>query len=416
MLTGTNLLYTKQYNLRIVHEAIRLFGPISRAEVARRTALTGQTISNLVKELLALGLIYEAERRQEGRGAPATALAINPDGAFSIGLDLDRDHLTGVLVDLAGTVRQRVHVDVEVPTPAEALELMVDTVGTLVERQALPREKVWGVGIGIPGPMRQVKGGAGYLVNPKAFPGWHDIPLAQWMSERLALPIHVENNATAAAVGERWYGDGQQIGTFFYVYFGSGLGGGIVMNGRPYEGFTGNAGEIVHLAAAFSRRQERAADDSHVGLLFNLPLLYERLRARGADVHTPERLAALHDEGHPELLAWLDAATDRLCGLALAVEYLLDPEAVFFGGRLPERIIAALMDRVAREIPARRVVGTADGPRHLLARAGADAAALGVATLPIYQHFAPGPQLLMKERKRGTAAMLPAPTRPVGAR
>jgi hypothetical protein len=117
MLTGTNLTYTKEYNLRIVHEVIRVFGPISRASIARKTELTVQTVSNLTKELLSLGLIYEAERRTGGRGAPSTALALNPDGAFALGLDFDRDHLTGVLVDLAGQVRQRVHLELDSPSP-----------------------------------------------------------------------------------------------------------------------------------------------------------------------------------------------------------------------------------------------------------------------------------------------------------
>src|SRR5687768_12450562 len=154
MLTGTNLVYTKQYNLRIVHEAIRLHGPLSRADIARRTELTGQTISNLVKELLASGLVYEVERRKEGRGAPSTTLAINPDGAFSIGVDFNRDHLTGVLVDLSGAVRQRSTVEVDFPTPQQALDLTVDMIDALLSRQKLSRDRVRGVGVGVPGPMR----------------------------------------------------------------------------------------------------------------------------------------------------------------------------------------------------------------------------------------------------------------------
>lgn len=412
MLTGTNLIYTKQYNLRIVHEVIRIYGPLSRADIARHTELTGQTVSNLVKELLGLGLVYEAERRREGRGAPSTSLAINPDGAFAIGLDLDRDHLTGVLVDLAGTVRQRVHVDLDFPTPAEALELMVETVGTLVERQELARERVWGLGIGVPGPMHLAEDGNSYLVNPKAFPGWQDIPLAAWLRERLGLPVFLENNATAAAVGERWYGAGQQIPTFFYVYFGSGLGGGMIMNGRPYEGFTGNAGEIGYLPTVLAGDSagETTGDSSHVGLHFNLPRLYEMLRGDGTTVaNTLEDLDALLAAGHPRLLAWLDDAANHLTGLILAVEYLVDPQAIFFGGRLPDRVVTSLMDRVERQLPRRRIVGKAAVPRHLLATAGVDAAALGVATLPIYEFFAPAPQVLLKQRKNAVTTGLQIP-------
>src|SRR5213080_927391 len=138
MLTGTNLVYTKQYNLRIVHEVVRRFGPLSRADIAQRTELTVQTISNLVKELLALGLVFETDRRRQKRGAPSSVIGINPEGAFTLGLDLDRDHLTGVLVDLAGSVRQRQHVDLDFPTPMQALDLMVETAEFLMAAEGRP--------------------------------------------------------------------------------------------------------------------------------------------------------------------------------------------------------------------------------------------------------------------------------------
>ena len=411
MHTGTNLTYTKQYNLRIVHEVIRLFGPVSRAEIARRTELTVQTVSNLVKELIAFGLIYEAERRTEGRGAPSTALALNPNGAYAIGLDLDRDHLTGVLVDLAGTMRQRVHVEVDSPEPTAALDLMVETAETLIEREGLKRESVWGLGIGIPGPMHLAENGKGYVVNPKAFPGWQNIPLASWLQDRLALPVFLENNATAAAIGERWYGLGQQIRTFFYIYIASGLGGGLIVNGQPYEGFTGNAGEIGYLPSMLNGAAKQNGDIPHVGLHFKLPHLYDVLRAEGIDVQRPEALDRLWAERHPRLVTWMDEAVAHLTSLALAVEYLIDPEAIFFGGRLPDRMVQALMNEVTQRLPELRISGKVAGPRHLLATAGADAAALGVATLPIYTFFAPAPGILMKQNKRQTASGLS--TRPV---
>jgi predicted NBD/HSP70 family sugar kinase len=395
MLTGTNLVYTKQYNLRIVHEVIRQFGPISRADIARHTALTGQTISNLVKELLELDLIVESEQRRQGRGAPSTALAINPEAAFSVGLDFNRDHLTGVLVDLAGNVRQRAHVELELPTPERALDLMAETVESLIKKQRLSLASIWGVGIGVPGPMHHGDDGDGeYVINPTAFPGWHNIPLASWARERLGLPVFLENNATAAAVGEHWYGAGQQLTTFFYLFFGSGLGGGLVMNGRPYEGFTGNAGEIGYFPAAMN------GDSTHTGMHFNLPRLYGLLRDAGSIVRRPADLDPLLAAGNPALLEWMDVAADYLTGLVLSVEYLIDPEAIFYGGHLTDAMLKGLMERVAGALPSRRIGGKVTAPRHLLATAGVDSAALGVATLPIYAYFAPAPQVLLKRSKR----------------
>jgi predicted NBD/HSP70 family sugar kinase len=403
MLTGTNLVYTKQYNLRIVHEVIRQFGPISRADIARHTALTGQTISNLVKELLSLDLVVEAAQRREGRGAPSTALAINPEAAFSVGLDFNRDHLTGVLVDLAGNVRHRIHVELELPTPERALDLMAETVTALIKRQRLSETAIWGVGIGIPGPMYHADDGDEYVMNPTAFPGWHNIPLASWARERLGLPVFLENNATAAAVGEHWYGAGQQLTTFFYLFFSSGLGGGLVMNGRPYEGFTGNAGEIGYFPAAM------AGDSTHTGMHFNLPRLYDLLRRAGHDVTRPADLDPLLAADDPTLLDWMDVAADHLTGLVLSVEYLIDPEAIFYGGHLTDAMLKGLMERVARIAPTRRIGGKVAAPRHLLATAGVDSAALGVATLPIYAYFAPAPQVLLKRSKRTNSAGLERP-------
>lgn len=398
MLTGTNLVYTKQYNLRIVHEVVRRFGPLSRAQIAQRTELTVQTVSNLVKELTALGLVFETERRKQRRGAPSTKVAINPEGAITIGLDLDRDHLTGVLVDLAGSVRQRKHIDVDFPKPRQALDLMVGTVEELMDAQGLTPEDVSGVGVGVPGLMHPAASGKGYVVNPTSFPGWHDVPLATWLHERLGIPILLENNATAAAIGERLYGAGQEFRTFFYVYVGSGLGGGLVIDGQPYTGFTGNAGEIGYLPTVLAGDPTATDETPHVGIHFRLPRLYELLRSQGSDVRNPDDLEALLSAGHAALLGWMEDAADYLTGLVLAVEFVLDPEAIFFGGRLPGRVLSGLMERVALHLPGRRIKGKVAGPRHLLATAGADAAALGVATLPIYEAFAPAPQVLLKQK------------------
>jgi predicted NBD/HSP70 family sugar kinase len=409
MLTGTNLTYTKEYNLRIVHETIRLHGPISRAEIARWTGLTIQTVSNLSRELVAMGLITEtAPRRQNRRGAPANDLVLNPDGAFSVGLDLDRDHLTGVLLDLTGDVRQRVHFDLDFPTPEEALVLLASATRDMLMAQRIPADRVRGVGVGIPGPMHRVRGKDGhrYLVNPKSFPGWDDVPLAEQLRERLGIPVFLENNATAAAIGERWYGGGQQFGTFFYFYFGSGLGGGLVINGQPYEGVSGNAGEVGYMPGG-APPDDDGGDAPHIGTHFMLQRLYERLRESGRDVRKPEHLEDLLAGREPVFLEWMDTAADSMARVVLSVENLMDPEAIFFGGRLPDRVIAELMDRTQRRIPHYRVRGKVSSSVYRMATAGADAAALGVATLPIHEYFAPAPRLLMKGEGVGRVTDIP---------
>ncbi|MFW5973416.1 MAG: ROK family protein [Bacteroidota bacterium] len=368
-------------------------------------------MSNLVRQLMSSGMIIEAERRQEGRGAPSTTLTLNADGAFAIGLDLDRDHLTGVLVDLSGTVRERISEELDFPSPEDALSRMASLTEELIARQKIDRQRIWGVGVGIPGPMHRLNGSDSYVMNPKAFPGWRNVPVGDYLEDRLGLPVFLENNATAAAVGERWYGTGKDYRTFFYIYFGSGLGGGLILQGQPYEGSTGNAGEIGYMPDG-APTVTRVEDRPHVGLHFYLPELFERLRASGEDVRSPADLEPLLDERHPLLIDWINKGADHLTNLALAVEYLVDPEAMFFGGRLPNAIIKEVMTHVADLLPKRRIGGKEAATPHLMATAGVDAAALGVATLPFYEFSAPAPRVLMKQNEGGGSVSINAPRAP----
>lgn len=394
MLTGTNLKHAKAHNLRTVLEAIRLYGPVSRVEIARRTGLTTQTVSNITKQLIRGSMILDGERVQAARGAPSTLLTLNPDGAFSIGLDLDKDHLVGVLIDFVGNVRQRVASELNFPSPDEAMDLLKATAAELIAREAIGSERIRGVGVGLPGPLGISKGSRSMdLVRPKAFPGWEAVPVVDILSERLSLPIVLENNATAAAVGERWYGGGRHVASFFYVYFGAGLGGGLVINGQPFEGRTGNAGELGWLPSSAHVNGNLLPHRPHVGARFNLPRLYEHLQAFGTPAHRPSDLAALLRENNRCLLDWLDAGAQGLAPAIIAIEYLIDPGAIFFGGRLPDVLIEALLHRLEQILPSVRIDARNDAPRLIMATAGADAAALGVATLPLFASFAPSSRI-----------------------
>ncbi len=386
MLTGQNLTHAKRHNLQTVHETIRLHGPLSRADVARRTHLTAQTVSNLVRELLEGGLVVEAERRRQGRGAPSVQLEVNPHAALAIGFNLDVDHLTAVLVDLSGKVHRRVHHEIRIGSPETALARIADTARALLSDVGVAAGRVLGVGVGIPGPMVPSRGGENtYVVSPLAFEGWRDVPFAERLHAELGLPVFIENNATAAAVGEHWYGAGQLLSTFFYVYVGAGLGGGLVVQGHPFEGFTGNAGEIGYLAPSVG------GGGRHIGELFNIARLYERLAAAGTDVDSLDGLADLLGQGNLAFETWLDEAAAELGAAVLTVSALLDPEATFLGGRWPARLLEALLHRTESVVLEGRVAGRTVRPLLRLATAGVDAAALGVATLPLYSAFAPQP-------------------------
>ena len=325
-------------------------------------------------------------------------LDINPRAAYSIGLDFDKDHLTGVLVDLNGTIHQRISMELDFPSPDEAMELMVSLVEELIGRQDLDRDFIWGVGLGLPGPLGVFEEKVvTNVVNPNAFPGWTNVPVAKTLEKRLDMPIFMENNASAAAAGERWYGEGRHIRNFFYLFFGSGLGSGLIINGRLFEGHTGNAGEIGLIPTESGSDTATGTDKPHLGVFFNIPRLFRQLNEEGLSI---SRLSELHDafvNNNAILLAWIEAGIQQLAPFLLAIEYTLDPEAVFLGGRYPQPIINHMRDRLETVLSELRVDRNMRSPKLYCAAAGEDAAALGVATLPIYHYFAPSLQKLMKK-------------------
>lgn len=400
MLKGTNLQYAKSYNIRIVLETIRLHAPVSRVDVAKKTNLTAQTVTNITRELISAGLIVEAERHQDGRGAPSILLRINRYGAYSIGMDLDKDHLSAVLIDLMGDIRQRVNMKLNFPTADEAMVLFEKTALDLIRAEGIPMTRVWGIGVGLPGPLGIEESNViTKVVNPKLMPGWINVPVGKKLSDRLGLPVYLENNATAAAIGERWFGAGRSIDTFFYVYFGSGLGGGIVINGELHSGFSGNAGELGYMPN-LSSDAKNGSDQQHLGMYFNLPMLYKKLNENGFEVSSPEQLEPLFYQNNSVLLEWIEQGAQQITPLILAVEYIIDPQVIFFGGRLPDVIIKNLLEKIKSKLPHLHIHEKKSQPDLLPATSGFEAAALGVAILPLYTRMAPLPNVLMKNSDR----------------
>ncbi len=395
MLKGTNLEYAKIYNERIVLETIRLNGPLSRAQVARRTELTPQTISNITAQLMERNLVVETGRKQGGRGSPSTQLEFSADGAFAVGLDLDQDHLTGVLVNLNGVVQGRFYQKLDFPEPAEALTLIASVAEQLIAEQGLEPSQVWGVGVGLPGPIR-ISGGRALdqIVNPHSFPGWENVPVVDELTKRLKLPVFLENNATAAAIGETFYGAGQGVSNFVYVFLGVGLGGGIVLNGQPFHGFQGNTGEFGFIPV---RRADGKID--RVGSYFNLPSLYQELGRAGYTAATPSDLEPLFLTQNDVLLSWLECAAEQLAPALVAGELFVDPESIVFGGSWPAPLIDYLIEQLTALLPELRIAQKAYQPQLIHAEAGEDAAALGVAILPIYDSLAPHLKLLEKNSR-----------------
>lgn len=382
MLSGTKLEYTRRHNRRVIIETIRRNGPISRAEIAHITGLTTATISNLTSELLDENLLLETGRRKGQRGQPAIDLEMNPNGRFSLGLEIGRDQLTGVVINLAGQVFAEIREPWEHPAPEQALPVMIEKINQLFSQTNIASERFLGVGVAMPGPFLTREK---TIVDPIDFPNWKHFPVVAKLSERIGTRVIVENDAMAAAIGEHFHGAGQAYPNFFYLFLGSGVGGALVLNGHPYQGFSPNAGEVGWMRHSAKGRRALIGQD------LGLKPLYNFLKGYGLEVSRPQELESLFTQQHPRLWEWLNDAVDCLDEVFDAVNAIVGPEVIFLGGHFPIVILDYLVERLQIEAAASK----ASYPdkysiyqaKLLRATAGELSSAIGAATLPIYESF-----------------------------
>ncbi|MEW1893792.1 ROK family transcriptional regulator [Streptomyces sp. NPDC085659] len=239
--TGANLPALRSHNAALVLDLLRVAGErgISRLELAERTGLTPQAVSKITARLRAEGLAAEAGRRASTGGKPRTVLRLVPEAGYAVGLHLDRDGLTVVRVDLAGVVAESRTAPLDFGAPAdEVLKAAAGAVAAVRGDGALP---VLGVGVAVPGPLDH-RGGVLHRVT--GFPQWDGYPLRDALAARTGLPVVLDKDTNAAALGLALGADGPA--DFAYLHLGSGLGAGLVLGGAVHRGERTGAGEFGH--------------------------------------------------------------------------------------------------------------------------------------------------------------------------
>ena len=244
MLFGSNLKQTSSYNRRVVLQTVRQYGPLSKAEIARETNLTNQTISTIVNRLVAEDIILVTGKREGKRGQPAQELELNPDGAYTLGFHLEKEQLVGLLMDLKGQIRKYVFLQHEAPAMNEVVAKITKYTEVLIEQTAIDRERVLGVGFAFPGPFRAHQAPAEFIPT---YPLWLKKDVKPWLEQTLDYPVFIEDSSAASTIEEWFLGKGRGMKHFFYVFIGMGVGGGAIINGLPYRGVAGNATEFGHV-------------------------------------------------------------------------------------------------------------------------------------------------------------------------
>ncbi|MFN3844637.1 MAG: ROK family protein [Paracoccaceae bacterium] len=391
-IAGTNAERTKAYNRRVVLAYLLRHDRAGRAEIAKASRLSTQTVSNLITELASEGLVVSGGRRPSARGQPPVIYSVNPGGAVAFGFEVRPDALYMVQTDLAGRVLDAVQQPLTLCDPSQVLDRMAEMIA--ISSTASVQTRVLGVGLVMPGPFG-VEGlsSAGETVLPL----WDDIDVIARATARLGLPVVLEKDATAAAIAEGISGVAQGLTNFCFLYFGSGLGLGVIAGSQPLRGSFGNAGEIGHVVirpgGLLCDCHNRGCLEQYVSRM----ALARHLAAQGwlpddgpvgPDVvdRVATRLLSQADSG---LLGWLEQAADALSQAVGLLENLFDPQTVILGGGLPDALLTALCARI--DLPQGSVARHRGRtlPRVQRGASGRLTAAIGAAALVIHDAVTP---------------------------
>ncbi|KUM69120.1 ROK family transcriptional regulator [Streptomyces griseorubiginosus] len=407
MLSGTNLPRVGGYNQAVVLDAIRTTGQVSRVELAALTGLTNQTVSNVVRKLLDAGLVAESGQAPSSGGKRRTLLTLRAEGACAVGDHLDPDAAVIVVVDLAGQVIGSRRLRLTDPgDPADVVDRVARTTGRLLDRSAVDRARLLGLGIAAPGPL---DGTTGAVVSPPNFPGWGRVPLADMFAEATGLPVALDNDATAAAIGERWIGGADRAGSFLFLYLGTGVGAGIVLNNTVLHGDSGNAGEFGHMAVEPGDRVCHCGALDCLGpyvspaaIIDDLLRLHGRVAAdRIGLTGTPD---AVHDDWKALRRAARAADADacdvvrraarRIGEAARGAASLLDVSRVVLGGEALRGIEPIIREEVESAVNRTSVARTIRPVTVEQSVIGETVGAVGAASLVLHGNYAPGWRML----------------------
>jgi predicted NBD/HSP70 family sugar kinase/biotin operon repressor len=391
---GTNQSGVRLYNERLVLSLIRRHGSLPKAEIARQTGLSAQTITVIMRQLESDGLVISQSRRRGKIGQPSIPFALNPDGAYSIGFKIGRRSTDLILMDLVGGVREALHRTYPFPSPALLLDFLREGCATI--KAALPRDRhrrISGLGIATPFELWNWEEQVG--APHDVMQAWRGFDIAAEVEAISEWPVYLCNDATAACAAEFVFGNGADYLDFLYVFIGWFIGGGVVLNGSLYPGRRGYAGAIAALPIPMIDGEGRLGSAQMLRSA-STSTLERRIKLAGGDPRpvweSPDDWSAI--EG--AVGGWIEEAAGALALMAVSAVSVIDFQAIVIDGAFPpairSRIVKAVNDKVERFdrqglVPVEIVEGSI----------GSGARAIGGACLPLLANFARDREVLFKE-------------------
>ena len=397
---GNKSIQLRRFNERRVLQALRRMGAASKADLARCAGLTNAAVGDIVSSLEDQGLIYLGEKRHDGgRGQPATIIRLNGTGVYSIGVRLDRSAIETVLIDFDGNLMFRTLYDRLLPEPKQTLEIVKKDIDNILDLLKKDKQKrLSGIGLAIP---FNLESWLTELNLPSdRFSSWKDFNFAAEVENVMNIPVYSENDGTAAAIAELFYGAGREIDNFLYLYLGPGLGGGLVLNGEIVRGDSGNAADVGLMPVAPSTLPSAPHPKGVFDIMLNrasINTLIRHLQYAGTSIETKVDLERVISEEPAPVSEWLDDCTMSLTYLIWSARSLLDVPTVILGSDISGYLIEALKNRLEVSL-ADSAPESRTPPNILIGSFGTDAGAVGAASLPIFYSFSPSKDILINER------------------
>lgn len=388
---GTTQSGVRLYNERLVLSLIRFHGQLPKAEIARLTGLSAQTVSVIVRQLESDGLLVRRTPQRGKVGQPLVPFELDPEGAFSVGLKVGRRSGDLMLLDLSGGVRQTIHRPYAFPTPGELLAFVSEGLQELQDGlTGLQRARICGLGIAAPFELwnwADELGAAAHVLN-----AWRGFDLKSEIERLAEWPVHYCNDASAACAAELLFGQGQDHRDYAYFYLGYFIGGGIVINGSLYLGHRGNAGALASFPVAAA--EGRSSQLVHRA---SIAALEREIRKDGND---PEMLWSGPQDwtgAGAALDRWLHAAASDIAVAAAGIVSVLDCAAIIVDGAIPVDVRSRLVQQIRDALLGIDTQGISPCPI-IEGTIGFDARAMGAASLPLFDNFIVNRNVLFKEQ------------------
>ena len=373
----------RHHNRLRVLDTVRRRGAASRVEIVRETGLSRTTVSSLVNGLLEEGIVVERRETESpaaerSRGRPAVRLTLNPSAGGVLGIDFGHQDVRVGVADLSCTLladaRRELDVDHE---PAEAMTAATDLAMALLDRVGLSRERVVGAGAALSAPLH---GASHRLASTSIFSGWSEIDVSSELGARLGIPVAVGNDANLGALAEWTFGAGRGVDDLLYVMLGAGVGAGLVLGGRMYEGANGTAGELGHTVATPDGMMCRCGNRGCLETVAGAQAITRALlHSHDRPLSIEDVLALAHGGDAAARRVLVDAG--RMVGTAVAgLCSVLDPSLIIIGGD----VAAAgevLLDGVRESISRGTTPATGGAYRVVSGELGARAETLGAIAL-----------------------------------